>query len=70
MSKIKKIEVEEGGGRDALLSALGQSLTHERITAGEYVVVITKIPPEWQITVRPRATRIRGGGRKRGAYRY
>jgi len=70
VSKVKKVKIVEGGGRAAFLDALDDSLRNERITAGEYIVVISKVPQEWQINIRPRATRVRGGGRKKGGYQY
>ncbi len=70
MSKIKRVDVAEGGGRHALLKGLNEELKNERITSGRYLVVIAKVPDDWQVKIRPRATRKRGGGRKKGAYQH
>jgi hypothetical protein len=66
VSKIKRVNVEEGGGRKALLDGLEGELKNERITAGRYLVIIAKVPDDWTVGIRPRATRKRGGGRKKG----
>jgi hypothetical protein len=66
VSKIKRVNVEEGGGREALLDGLEEELKNERITAGRYLIVIAKIPDDWGVKIRPRATRKRGRSRKKG----
>ena len=66
MSKIKRVDVAEGGGREALLDGLKEELKNERITSGRYLVIIAKVPDDWTVRIRPRATRKKGGGRKKG----
>ena len=69
-SKIKKVKVKEGRGRRGLLEGLEDELKNERITEGEYIVVISKIPENWNVSLRRKAIRNKGGGRKKGGYQY
>jgi hypothetical protein len=66
MSKIKRVDVKKGGGREALLEGLNDELKNEKITKGRYLIVIAKIPDDWGVKIRPRATRKRGRSRKKG----
>jgi hypothetical protein len=66
VSKIKRVNVEEGGGREALLDGLEEELKNERITEGRYLVVIAKVPDNLTVRTRPRATKKKGGGPKKG----
>ncbi len=59
MTKIKRVQISEGEGRQALLEKLDKQLKNERITAGRYLVVIAKISEGTQVRVRPRVTRKR-----------
>jgi hypothetical protein len=66
VSKIKRVDVKKGEGREALLDRLKDELKNERITEGRYLVVIAKVPDNLTVRIRPRATKKKGGGPKKG----